>query len=222
MPYCHDVQVKKEHYYKGYDSIDRFISYFYQVDLVKSLEVNSLLEIGVGNKTVTNYLREYGYTLTTCDIDPELATDYVADVRSLPFADNCFDAVMAYEVLEHIPWEEVPAALKELHRVSKRYVLLSIPYSCAAFELTVYFPLIKRLLNKPFVDLIFLRLPYFFREMKFDGEHYWEMGKKGFSLSAVRNLFRKRFTIHKEVRPTLKPIHYFFVLEKTSEALDAN
>ena len=210
-------QVHKDHYFHGYDSIDRFISYFYQVDLVKSIAAKSLLEIGVGNRTVSNYLKEHGYSLTTCDIDPDLAPDYVADIRSLPFEDNSFDAVLAYEVLEHIPWEEVPAALKELQRVSKKYVLLSVPYSCAAFELTVYFPLIKRLLNKPFVDLIFLRLPYFFRKMKFDGEHYWEMGKKGFSLRAVRNLLKQHFTILKEVRPILKPIHYFFVLRKNSD-----
>lgn len=213
-----DIQVKKDHYFQEYDSIDRFISYFYQVDLVKSLDVSSLLEIGVGNRTVSNYFKEHGYTLTTCDIDPDLDPDYVADIRSLPFEDNSFDAVLAYEVLEHIPWEEVPAALKELQRVSRRFVLLSVPYSCAAFEITVYFPLIKRILNKPFVNLLFLRLPYFFRKMHFDGEHYWEMGRKGTTLSVVRKLLEKCFTIQKEVRPILKPIHYFFVLQKNSDA----
>lgn len=208
-------QVHSDHYFRGYDSIDRFISYFYQVDLVKSIDVVTALEIGVGNRTVSNYLKEHGYTLTTCDIDPDLKPDYVADIRSLPFDDNSFDAVLAYEVLEHLPWTEVPTALKELHRVSKKYVLISVPYSCLAFELTVYFPFIKRLLNKPFIDLIFLRLPYFFRKMEFDGEHYWEMGKKGFSIYAVRDILRKDFTIHKEIRPTLKPIHYFFILQKS-------
>jgi hypothetical protein len=208
------IQVDRKHYFCGYDTIDRFISYFYQVDLVKSLNVSSLLEIGVGNKTVTNCLREYGYTLTTCDIDPALGVDYVADIRSLPFADNAFDAVLVYEVLEHLPWGEIPAALRELNRVSKKHVLVSVPYSCAAFEITVYFPLIKRLLNKSFIDLFFLRLPYFFRRQKFDGEHYWEMGKKGYSIQAVRNVLKQHFIIQKEVRPILKPIQYFFILQK--------
>lgn len=209
-----DVQVNKDHYFRGYDTIDRFISYYYQVNLVKSLEVNTLLEIGVGNKTVTNCLKESGYKITTCDIDPELGVDYVADIRSLPFDNNSFDAVLAYEVLEHLPWEEVPSALKELHRVSKKHVLVSLPYSCAALEITIHFPLIKRLLNELFVDLIFIRLPYFFRRQKFDGEHYWEIGKKGHSIKTVRNLLRKHFVINKEVRPILKPIQYFFMLEK--------
>lgn len=211
----HAVQVRKAHYYsKWYDSIDRFISYFFQVDLVKSLNPHNILEVGVGNKTVTNYLRQFGYRVTTCDLDPELEPDHVADIRELPFANDSFDAVLAFEVLEHIPWQEVEMALAELHRVTRRYVLLSIPYSSAVFELVVHFPLIQRLLKKPFVDLCFLRLPYFFRRIRFADEHYWEMGRMGYSKNNVRKLLQGRFRIVREVRPILDGLHYFFVLEK--------
>jgi len=46
-------------------------------------------------------------------------------VYALPYADNFFDLVICSEVLEHL--EEPEKALKELKRVSKKYVLLSVP-----------------------------------------------------------------------------------------------
>jgi SAM-dependent methyltransferase len=210
----HTVQVPKSHYYNGYDGIDRFISYFYQVDLTKALQPQSILEVGVGNKTVTNYLRQHGLPITTCDLDASLEPDQVADIRALPVERESFDAVLAFEVLEHIPWDQVETALTELRRVTRKYVLLSVPYSSAVFELVVHFPLIQRLLKKPFVNVCFLRLPYFFRRIRFDGEHYWEMGRKGYSRKSFRKLLQGRFRIVREVRPILDSIHLFFVLEK--------
>lgn len=49
----------------------------------------------------------------------------VADVYKLPFKDNSFDLVICSEVLEHL--KEPEKALKELQRVCKRYVILSVP-----------------------------------------------------------------------------------------------
>ena len=209
-----DAQVDVAHYYNHYDTIDRFISYFYQSKIVRNIGYGSILEVGVGNKTLTNYLKQNGFDVTCCDFDKNLCPDYVADVRQLPFADNSFDIVLAFEVLEHLPWDDFEKALSELRRVSRKNVILSIPYSSATFGLVVHFPLIERLLKKPFVELLFLRIPYFFRPHKFLGEHYWEMGKKGFPKRKVTQIIQKRFTNIKEIRPVLNPIHYFFVLEK--------
>lgn len=54
------------------------------------------------------------------------ACTFVAgDVRRLPFADQSFDLVVCLEVLEHI--DEPAPALAELCRVSRRWLLLSVP-----------------------------------------------------------------------------------------------
>jgi Methyltransferase domain len=45
----------------------------------------------------------------------------------LPFPDAEFDAVTALETLEHLPPEAIPAAIAELRRVSRGYVLATIP-----------------------------------------------------------------------------------------------
>jgi len=212
------VQVKRDHYYNEYDSFDRFITYFYQVDITKSLNPETVLEIGVGNKTVSNYLKQHGYNITTCDFDKELQPDCVADIRNLPFDNNSYDLVLAFEILEHLPWDDVNIALSELHRVTNKHAVISIPYFSAAFEIAIHFPFIKKILKKPFLNIFLFRIPLFFRGIQFTGEHYWEMGRKNYSIWKVRKLFKKRFLINKEVRPTLNSDHHFFVLEKTSAA----
>lgn len=208
-----DVQVPKELYYGKYDSVLRFISYFHQIDLTKRLNPKKVLEIGVGNKTVSNCLRQYGFDITTCDFDTNLEPDCIADIRNLPFKDSSYDLVLAYEILEHLPWQDVDKALGEISRVTKKYANISVPYSSAAFELVLAFPLMDRLFKKPFIDLFF-RIPYFFRGMLKSPQHYWVIGRRGYSIWKVRKLLRKRFNILRELRPVLIPSHHFFVLEK--------
>lgn len=214
------TQFPKSHYYKEYDTLERFISYFYQVDLVKKLEPKKVLEVGVGNKTVANYLKQSGIDITTCDYDESLGPDYVGDVRELPFEENSYDAIIACEVLEHIPWRDVEMALSELYRVTKKYVVISIPSSEISLEFVFKFPLIRRILRRPFVDLCF-RVPLFLKEIKLEGGHYWEIGRKNYPSKKVRRLLRKKFRIMKEARPVLNPYHHFFILKKrkTSRAL---
>lgn len=51
-----------------------------------------------------------------------------SDVSFLPFADCTFDAVVATELIEHLTESARKIALREIRRVSRRFVLLSVPY----------------------------------------------------------------------------------------------
>lgn len=51
------------------------------------------------------------------DIDASLNPDFVADMRRLPFADGTIEEIRAVHCIEHIPWQEVSAALREWARV---------------------------------------------------------------------------------------------------------
>ncbi len=214
MPADRHTQLSSEHYFQQeYDDLPRFISYFYQVDLARSLQPRSVLEIGVGNQTVANYLRQNGITVDTCDIAVELHPDCVADIRALPFADDSYDMVMACEVLEHLPWPDVEWALRELHRTTRRFVLLSLPHASASLEIILRNPLPPWMLKQPFFG-VSLRMPLFFTRTDSSGEHHWEIGRRRFSASRIRRVLRQHFEIRREVRPLLHSYHHFFVLEK--------
>jgi len=207
-------QVKKEHYFrKKYDDLGRFISYYYQIDLARSLEPESILEVGVGNGTVSDYLKKAGHKVTTVDVDPELKPDRLADVRKLPFGAASFDAVLAYEILEHLPFSELEKALGELKRVSARHVLISLPYRSTGFELALKFPWVRTIFSRPFLNLFF-RIPLRFGGFETSGQHYWEIDSAEYSLRKVRKIIKKHLKIKRELRPVLNHYHYFFVLEK--------
>src|SRR3989344_6091131 len=123
-----NIQKPKAHYEQSsYNDRPRFISYYYQIESVLYCGAQKILEIGVGNKLSSEYLKGIGVKVTTCDFDPEIKPDIVADVRDIPVADKSYDAVAAFQILEHIPFSEFGKALKEFSRISKKHVIISLP-----------------------------------------------------------------------------------------------
>jgi SAM-dependent methyltransferase len=90
-----------------------------------------VLDIGCGQGWYTTFLRELGYDVTPIDPvrrveDSRRLPGFVrASLPHLPFADGCFDTVLVFDVLEHVPQEA--EALRELRRVTRRRVILSVP-----------------------------------------------------------------------------------------------
>ncbi len=207
-------QVSEKHYKENYDGLNRFISYYYQIEIAYNLNVKNVLEIGVGNKTVSLILKNRGIKIVTCDFDPALQPDYVADIRNLPFEKSSFDLVMACQVLEHLPWSDASTAIFELSRVTQKYAIISLPYSSIYFEMIIKLPFLKNIFKKPHIDFC-VRLPIFFKKFKPTIEHYWEIGWRGFSIIAIRKELKKYFRIIEEKRPILNTYHHFFVLEKS-------
>lgn len=52
----------------------------------------------------------------------------LASADSLPHQDSSFDLVSCCEVLEHLNWQTYERALRELERVAKDWILISVPY----------------------------------------------------------------------------------------------
>jgi SAM-dependent methyltransferase len=79
--------------------------------------------------------------LTGCDIFPAAlqvaalnnptATFRLGNILDLPFADDAFDIVGCFEVLEHLQGDQPRQALKEFARVARRAVIMSVPHEPA-------------------------------------------------------------------------------------------
>lgn len=208
-----EIQVSAEHYFKDYNSPERFVSYFYQIKLIEELNPQNILEIGIGNGIVSSYLKWRNFNITTCDFDPALEPDCLADIRNLPFEENSFDVIAVYEVLEHLPFEDFDRILEELYKISKKNIIISLPVSSVFFKIIVESNAFKIIFKNSFFSFLF-SIPQFFRKHVFNGEHYWEMGKKSYSYAKIKKHLQKKFRIIKEFRPEFNSYHYFFVLEK--------
>lgn len=115
--------------------IDNFYNQVYR--LLKPLKLNSILDVGCGEGiTLSKFEKErIGKKLFGIDysddalkigkkIYPHLNLKK-GNIYNIKEKDNSFDLVMATEVLEHL--DDPEGALKELIRVSKKYVMLSVP-----------------------------------------------------------------------------------------------
>lgn len=200
-------QVEKSHYnFADYAHKDRWTSYFHQLDEVLKLEPNAVLEIGAGDKVFGSFLKNNtSIAYKNVDIAEDLEPDVVGSVTALPFEGDSFDVVCAFEVLEHLPYSDLNKAFSEMRRISKKWVVISLPH---------FGPPVKLLLKLPFLPEIKLSfkipLP---RKHEFNGEHYWEIGKRGYPLSKVKADMRKHFRITKDFVPFENQYHHFFVLK---------
>lgn len=191
----------------AYDSKARFGSYWHQIQEVLPLRPESVLEIGIGNGFVSDYLRKRGVAVTTLDIDPRLDADLVASTTAIPLSRNTFDIVVCCEVLEHLPFESLSDAMREIHRITTRRAVLSIPDCTRTCGFEIWIPWARR-------RQILLQLPY----LRPPGHqatitHKWEIGTAGYPLQAVQECIRRAgFQIRTTYRVFENPYHRFFVL----------
>ena len=94
-------------------------------------DVSTALEIGFYDFRLSKLLVEK-FDVVSIDLPRQVtASDYklaFADVQQLPFKNDTFDITICTEVLEHLPGEVLKKSIDELQRVSRKYVLVSVPY----------------------------------------------------------------------------------------------
>lgn len=205
-----ELQLQSTHFYdREYDNKARFISYWHQINEVLSLCPAELLEIGVGNKFLTKYLKDRGLQVTTLDINDRLYPDVLANAAAIPFVNDCFEMVTCFEMLEHLPYNSFLEVLKEINRVAKSKVILSLPDITTIYRVYIELPRIrpiKIMIKHPFPRPLY---------HKYDGHHYWEIGKRDYPLNRIMHDIKQAgFNIQKSYRIFEFPYHRFFLLTK--------
>jgi predicted SAM-dependent methyltransferase len=201
----------REHYTRReYDLKGRFASYWHQVDEVLGSRPGNVLQAGMGNGFLRDYLKRRDVEITDLDTDPDLGPDVVGDVRDMPFEDGQFDLCVCFEVLEHMPYEYFRAALSELKRVSRGRVIISVPDIRPVYRVFMELPVIgwfRLMIPRPRIR------PGLHRPD--DREHFWNINERGFPLRKVQeDIKREGLDIIRTYRVFEHPSHRFFVLEK--------
>jgi len=107
------------------------------ISLTKPLRIESILDAGCGEGFTMNKLKENGIGEKIEGIEYE--KDAIAfgkklfpnltikqgSIYELPYKDNSFDLITCTEVLEHL--EKPAKALQEMLRVTKKYLIISVP-----------------------------------------------------------------------------------------------
>lgn len=110
---------------------ERFLQFFLEV--VDPQQPKMVLDVGTGRGAFAQTLQRAGFSVQACDLHPEkflcdgIACKQADITQHLPYADNTFDALVAIEVVEHLP--DHTRFFRECRRVLKPHgkMLLSTP-----------------------------------------------------------------------------------------------
>ena len=107
------------------------------LNLTATKKVDSILDVGCGEGFTLNRLKEKGigkklegieYLKAAIELGHKTYPNInikQGNIYNLPYKDNSFDLVLCTEVLEHL--DDPQKGLKELVRVSKKYLVVSVP-----------------------------------------------------------------------------------------------
>jgi SAM-dependent methyltransferase len=91
------------------------------------------LDVGARDGYFSVLLAERFESVTALDLEkPSIQHSRITcvkgDITELAFSDNSFDLMLCAEVLEHIPEKLLAKACDELSRVTRKYLLIGVPY----------------------------------------------------------------------------------------------
>lgn len=208
------VQVEEGHYTTeaGYLSPARWSTYSLIITEAMQLRPQSILEIGPGPGVVTAALKQMGFSVKTLDLDPDTHPDYLLSATDPEIESKVekVDLVIASEIFEHVHYTDFLETLKRLLTVTNSFIL-TLPDTndqALTFGCRLRLPLLNKISTV-------LKLRSRHPEHVFDGEHYWEIGKKNYPVKRIRaDLLSIGWSIQNDFINIDNPYHHFFILRK--------
>jgi hypothetical protein len=187
---------------KGYDTLKRWCSYWYQIQSIIKAQPQSVLLVGIGNGVVPDYLRSLGIKVICMDIREDLKPDVKGDVRKIAelVESKSVDVVCAFQVLEHLPYTDFVPTLKQMASVARLWVIISLPQQGKPTALSI-------LWNKK--RWIWARVS----KIRFNQKHKshrWEIDAKGHSLTTITQALQSVFLNCNYYTCPDNPYHGFF------------
>ncbi len=165
--------------------INRAVRYLPILKLLQaeSLPRQSILEVGSGPQGMGEY---YPRCFVGCDVTFEARPKHpmvpvVASALQLPFENSSFDAVIASDVLEHVPPQQRRDLVRETLRVARKIVLIGFPCGPRAYALDQRLWADYRRLKRPAPPWLEEHMLYPFpNEGLFEGiDHSWAVRSIG-------------------------------------------
>lgn len=202
----HQIQVDQNHYrFESYMSQMRWASIWHQVAEVKRFSPQTILEVGPGPGIFQSCCQNFNMKVETVDLDPMLNPTYISSATALPFKDKSYDVVCAFQMLEHLPYQEALLAFSEFARVAKTAVVISLPNAHPTWKINLSIPILPKIMR------LIPHFNYKPLEHVFDGEHYWEIQKKGFEFGKVCSDFERHAKITNQYRIFNNPYHHMMI-----------
>ncbi len=203
------------HYNYSYLGEDfcRLFSYQHQLNTLKVPAPASVLLIGKGDGFVSATLADMGYSIDTLDVADDLGPSHVGDVRAMPFEDGSYDIVFCCQVLEHIPFSDVPKAVGEISRIARKQIIISVPDQrrFLSFDLKVFRFRFTGQLSIP----RFRPTPIPEQRYKEMG-HFWEVGYRDYPGNKVITALTPEGWNRDVQRVIGMPWHLFICLDRKS------
>jgi 2-polyprenyl-3-methyl-5-hydroxy-6-metoxy-1,4-benzoquinol methylase len=139
------------------------------------------------------------------DIDPTRDVDYVADITKLDSvlpAGVTFDAICAFQVLEHLPFAEFETCLQNIARRASPHVFVSLPYRGLRVRFAFWWG------DHHFTAGHKFMLPWRHKPIP---EHHWEMGYP-YTARKITKVIARHLKVVKRGFIRENPYHYMWQL----------
>lgn len=180
------------------------LNWFRYAAIIKKLtklKPKSVLEAGPGEGVIKSIMSRYVERYDTLDVNSKLEPTYLSDVRGrIPKATGKYDVVIAADILEHIPFVDVPTALRNLREylMPGGVALITIPHRAWFVFWMDWISGQGHTFRFPDWIRTFYHHRLHRRKNPIDTDHSWEIGDGLHKVQDIENIMRDAGFLIKE------------------------